>query len=411
MDSFFTKVLILVQMGEVIILIYFCLNLKLLQMKTQIIFIISIVLLFSCKPSTSNSDVEYEVIVKADGVYDGLRAYLLKTENGRNKTATDTAIVFNGAFRFKGNIKGAEMRTLTIDGVRGQTSFFIEPGLINVKIYKDSIHTSKVEGTYNNSVFNDYKNKYQEKIEAVEAIKTEFLNSKQDVEVLKKLQTTGDSLRSQLKNFGYEFIETNNNSDFSLYILDGLTSQKGFDLELADSAFKTIETSIKTKNESNQLISNRIKQKIESSPNKGKIKIGMQAPDFSAPNPEGKQVTLSDIKGKVTIVDFWASWCKPCRIENPNLVKLYDKYHSKGLEIISVSLERGNQKGFWIEAIKKDQLRWYNVSNLKFWQDPIAQAYSVNSIPATFILDENGVLIAERLRGAELEAKIKNLLE
>jgi thiol-disulfide isomerase/thioredoxin len=411
MDSFFTKVLILVQMGEVIILIYFCLNLKLLQMKTQIIFIISIVLLFSCKPSTSNSDVEYEVIVKADGVYDGLRAYLLKTENGRNKTATDTAIVFNGAFRFKGNIKGAEMRTLTIDGVRGQTSFFIEPGLINVKIYKDRIHTSKVEGTYNNSVFNDYKNKYQEKIEAVEAIKTEFLNSKQDVEVLKKLQTTGDSLRSQLKNFGYEFIETNNNSDFSLYILDGLTSQKGFDLELADSAFKTIETSIKTKNESNQLISNRIKQKIESSPNKGKIKIGMQAPDFSAPNPEGKQVTLSDIKGKVTIVDFWASWCKPCRIENPNLVKLYDKYHSKGLEIISVSLERGNQKGFWIEAIKKDQLRWYNVSNLKFWQDPIAQAYSVNSIPATFILDENGVLIAERLRGAELEAKIKNLLE
>jgi peroxiredoxin len=380
-------------------------------MKTQIIFIISIVLLFGCKPSTSNSDTEYEVIVKADGVYDGLRAYLLKTENGRNRTATDTAIVFNGVFHFKGDIKGAEMRALTIDGVRGQTSIFIEPGIINVEIYKDSIYTSKVEGTYNNSVFNDYKNKYQEKIEAVETVNAEFLNSKQDVEVLKKLQTKRDSLRSQLKNFGYEFIETNNNSDFSLYILDGLTSQKGFDLELADSAFKTIETSIKTKSETNQLIASRIKQKIESSPNKGKIKIGMQAPDFSAPNPEGKQVTLSDIKGKVTIVDFWASWCKPCRIENPNLVKLYDKYHSKGLEIISVSLERGNQKAFWIEAIKKDQLNWYNVSNLKFWQDPIAQAYSVNSIPATFILDENGVLIAERLRGAELEAKIKSLLE
>ena len=81
------------------------------------------------------------------------------------------------------------------------------------------------------------------------------------------------------------------------------------------------------------------------------------------------------------------------------------------MEIISVSLERGNQKAFWIEAIKKDQLNWYNVSNLKFWQDPIAQAYSVNSIPATFILDENGTVVAERLRGAELEATIKNLLE
>lgn len=380
-------------------------------MKTQIIFIISIVVLFSCKPSTTNTEGEYEVIVKAEGVYDGLRAYLIKVENGRNITATDTAIVFNGAFRFKGNINGAKMRALKIDGVRGQTSVFIEPGIINVEIYKDSIHKSKIEGTHNNSVFNDYKNQYQEKIEAIEAVKAAFLSSKGDTEALKALQIKRDSLRSKLKNFGYEFIEINNDSDFSLFILEGLTSKKGFDVELATKAFKSIDEAIKTKSESNQQISIQIKQKIQSNPNRQKVKIGMQAPDFSAPNPQGKQITLSEIKGKVTIVDFWASWCKPCRIENPNLVKLYDKYHSRGLEIISVSLERGNQKAFWIEAIKKDQLSWYNVSNLKFWQDPIAQAYSVNSIPATFILDENGTLIAERLRGAELEAKIKSLLE
>ena len=380
-------------------------------MKTQIIFIISIALLFSCKPSTTNYGDNYEVIVKADGVYDGLRAYLMKTENGRNRIATDTAVVFNGAFVFKGEIKGTEMRSLTIDGVRGQTSVFVEPGIIHVELYKDSIHKSKVEGTYNNAVFNDYKNQYQEKIEAIDAVRSQFLNSNKDTEGLKALQKKGDSLRAQLKNFGYEFIKTNNDSDFSLFVLEGLTSQKGFDVELASNAFKNIEASIKTKNESNQLISDRIRQKIESNPNRPKIKIGMQAPDFTAPDPQGKQITLSEIKGKVTIVDFWASWCKPCRIENPNLVKLYDKYHSKGLEIISVSLERGNQKAFWIEAIKKDQLNWYNVSNLKFWQDPIAQAYSVNSIPATFILDENGTVVAERLRGAELEATIKNLLE
>ena len=380
-------------------------------MKTQIIFIISIALLFSCKPSTTNYGDNYEVIVKADGVYDGLRAYLMKTENGRNRIATDTAVVFNGAFFFKGEIIGTEMRALTIDGVRGQTSVFLEPGIIHVELYKDSIHKSKVEGTYNNAVFNDYKNQYQEKIEAIDAVRSQFLNSNKDTEGLKALQKKGDSLRAQLKNFGYEFIKTNNDSDFSLFVLEGLTSQKGFDVELASNAFKNIEASIKTKNESNQLITDRIRQKIESNPNRLKIKIGMQAPDFTAPDPQGKQISLSEIKGKVTIVDFWASWCKPCRIENPNLVKLYDKYHSKGLEIISVSLERGNQKAFWIEAIKKDQLNWYNVSNLKFWQDPIAQAYSVNSIPATFILDENGTVVAERLRGAELEATIKNLLE
>ena len=380
-------------------------------MKTQIIYILVIALLFSCKPSTTKSEVDYEIIVKAEGVYDGLRAYLIKIENGRNRKATDTAIVFNEAFRFKGQINGAEMRALTIDGVRGQTSVFIEPGEINIEIYKDSIHKSKVEGTYNNDVFNDYKNKYQQKLDAIEAVKAAFFSSKNDSEVLSSLQKKGDSLRAQLKNFGYEFIEENNDSDFSLFILEGLTGQKGFDIELATKAYENIDASIKTKNETNQQISDRIKQKIENNPNKAKLKIGMKAPDFTAPDPEGEPITLSEIKGKVTIVDFWASWCKPCRIENPNLVKLYDKYHSKGLEIISVSLERENQKAFWIEAIKKDQLSWYNVSNLKFWQDPIAQTYSVNSIPATFILDENGIVIAERLRGAELEAKIKSLLE
>jgi len=380
-------------------------------MKTQIILLITMAVLFNCKSSNSKSEDQYEIFVKAEGVYDGLRAYLIKTENGINKTKTDTAIVFNGAFRFKGQIKGAEMRALTIDGVRGQTSVFIEPGEINIEIYKDSIHKSKVKGTFNNEVFNDYKNKYQQKLKAIEAVKAEFFNSEEDAEVLKVLQKKGDSLKAQLKNFGYEFIVENNNSDFALFMLEGLTGQKGFDLELATKAYENIDVSIKTKNEINQQISDRIKQKIENNPKKGKIKIGMKAPDFTAPNPEGEQITLSKIKGKVTIVDFWASWCKPCRIENPNLVKLYDKYHSKGLEIISVSLERGNQKAFWIEAIKKDQLSWYNVSNLKFWQDPIAQAYSVNSIPSTFILDENGTLIAERLRGTELEAKIKSLLE
>jgi thiol-disulfide isomerase/thioredoxin len=122
-------------------------------------------------------------------------------------------------------------------------------------------------------------------------------------------------------------------------------------------------------------------------------------------------ITLSKILGKVTILDFWASWCRPCRIENPNFVKIYDQYHAKGLEIISVSLDRNNQRQRWVEAIRKDQLNWYNVSNLKFWQDPLAQLYNVSSIPATFILDEEGIVLATKLRGAALETKIAELLE
>ena len=380
-------------------------------MKTQLISTIIIALLVSCKPSTSLPEGVYEVHVKAEGVYDGLRAYLIKSENRKSKIATDTAIVFNGAFTFKGNSNGSEMRALTIDGVTGQIPFVLEAGEIQIHVFKDSLSKSKINGTYNNDIFNDYKKLTQQKQNDIRAIRSAISESQGTPELIKSLGKKGDSLKKDFKLYGFEFIARHSNADFSLLMLNELTVRNNFDYELASRALETIDPAIKNKNKINRDISDQIKQKIENNPNKNKVKVGMKAPDFSAPNPEGENIILSAIKGKVTIVDFWASWCKPCRVENPNLVKLYAEYHSKGLEIISVSLDRETQKDFWIKAIQKDQLNWYNVSNLKFWKEPIAKTYGVNSIPATFILDENGILIAERLRGAELDAKIKALLD
>ena len=117
---------------------------------------------------------------------------------------------------------------------------------------------------------------------------------------------------------------------------------------------------------------------------------------------------MKESLGKVTIIDFWASWCGPCRQENPNVVAIYKEFHSKGLNIIGVSLDKDKAK--WKEAILKDKLTWNQVSNLKFWDEPIAAQYKVQSIPATFILDASGNIIAKDLRGAELRAKIIELL-
>lgn len=139
--------------------------------------------------------------------------------------------------------------------------------------------------------------------------------------------------------------------------------------------------------------------------------IGAKAPEFSAKTPEGNELALSEALGTYTIIDFWASWCKPCRRENPNVVKVYEKYHDKGLNIISVSLDRQGQEDRWKQAIAADNMDWYHVSNLQFWQDPIARQYSVRSIPATFLLDENGIIIDKNLRGPALEAKIASLLD
>jgi thiol-disulfide isomerase/thioredoxin len=119
-------------------------------------------------------------------------------------------------------------------------------------------------------------------------------------------------------------------------------------------------------------------------------------------------VSLKECLGKVTVVDFWASWCGPCRQENPNMVAIYNELHSKGLNVVGVSLDKDAQK--WKEAIAKDKLVWNQVSNLKFWQEPIAKQYKVESIPATFILDAKGNIVAQDLRGEELKAKIKELL-
>ena len=141
-----------------------------------------------------------------------------------------------------------------------------------------------------------------------------------------------------------------------------------------------------------------------------KADIGGVAPNFSASSPDGNQLALNDVLGKYTIIDFWASWCKPCRRENPNVVKVYEEYHDKGLNIISVSLDKAGQKERWIKAIEADKMNWEHVSNLKGWNEPIAKMYNVRSIPATFLLDENGTIIAKNLRGAALGAKIATLL-
>lgn len=144
----------------------------------------------------------------------------------------------------------------------------------------------------------------------------------------------------------------------------------------------------------------------------GPIQIGMEAPDIRLPSPDGTTYALSDLKGKVVLLDFWASWCGPCRRENPNVVKVYDKYNDDGFEVFSVSLDRPNGKDRWIQAIKQDNLKWpYHVSDLQFWNSAPAQLYGVRSIPRTFLIDREGKIAAVNLRGASaIEKALQEVL-
>jgi peroxiredoxin len=134
---------------------------------------------------------------------------------------------------------------------------------------------------------------------------------------------------------------------------------------------------------------------------------GAEAPDFTSTTPTGASVKLSDLRGQIVMIDFWASWCRPCRMENPNVLKAYTKYHDKGFEILGVSLD--DNKGKWEAAIAQDGLPWKHVSDLKGWYGPTSQLYGVSSIPATLLLDKEGKIIARNLRGEALEAKLKEI--
>lgn len=153
----------------------------------------------------------------------------------------------------------------------------------------------------------------------------------------------------------------------------------------------------------------QVKQQLQAQKGpRSNIKDGQQAPEITLATPAGGTLSLSDLRGKYVLVDFWASWCKPCRVENPNVVRMYNKYKDKGFEILGVSLDRNKDQ--WLAAIQQDGLTWKHISDLKFWSSAAAQTYGVGSIPYTVLVDPQGKVIAQNLRGPSLEAKLAELL-
>jgi len=138
--------------------------------------------------------------------------------------------------------------------------------------------------------------------------------------------------------------------------------------------------------------------------------IGTRAPDFTQPDTTGAPVSLSSFRGKYVLVDFWASWCRPCREENPNVVANYNRFKAKNFTVLGVSLDRPGQKGAWVNAIKQDHLTWTHVSDLQFWNNAAAQLYRVQSIPFNILVDPDGMIVGKNLRGPDLENKLCELL-
>ncbi|MFT6211641.1 MAG: thiol-disulfide isomerase/thioredoxin [Bacteroidia bacterium] len=211
-------------------------------------------------------------------------------------------------------------------------------------------------------------------------------------------------MQEEKREFVLGFIEDNPNSLVALSAVQSLNPAEDLEVfeKLAAILTETMPKSDYVKKFKTQLIDIRSKQQSAD-----RTEIGVEAPEIALKTPEGESIKLSDFRGKVTMIDFWASWCKPCRMENPNVLKVYNKYKSKGFEIFGVSLDKDGNK--WVEAIAQDGLTWKHGSELKFWQSSFVPAYNLDGIPMTYLLDENGVIIAKGLRGEQLEQKLKEI--
>ena len=341
-------------------------------------------------------------------VEDSTAIYLSQLGNTGQPQAIDTVMVKDGKFEIDlPKVDFETLNILTLEGGRGNVVFINENEPITATVYKDSLRSSKVEGGKSNELFNDYVSEImslrKEMQKMVEQYQANNPNLRQNPALMQEIQQKQKELQENNTVKFQKMISENPQSLVSALILSDMMNGKSLSTNEFKELFENLDEEVKNSEIGKQL--NETIQKATATA------VGSKAPEFSAPTPEGEQLALKDALGKITIVDFWASWCKPCRIENPNVVKLYNEYHDKGLNIIGVSLDKNGQKDKWLKAIEDDGLTWQHVSNLQYWQGPVAQLYNVRSIPATFILDENGVIIAKDLRGEALRAKVSEMLD
>ncbi|MBT6317663.1 MAG: TlpA family protein disulfide reductase [Cryomorphaceae bacterium] len=289
---------------------------------------------------------------------------------------------------------------MQVEGVGGYVLTILENGLINADLFKDSISKSQVYGTKSNDDFIKYKSETKTLVENMNSIsfaaQDAVMNG--DVETAMKLEKDYKRKEQEVLLYEWDFITDNLDSYMSALLLEVFMVENKVNKDSIIDIYESLSNRIKV-SDVGKNIADLLNQYSDP------IEIGETAPDFTGPSVDGTNVTFSQVLGKVTLLDFWAAWCRPCRIENPNLVRMHKKYKDDGLQIVGVSLDR--TKDQWLKAIEDDNLPWIHISNLDFWNDPIARKYSIRAIPQSYLVDENGVVIGKNLRGNDLEEKIK----
>lgn len=389
-------------------------------MKIYIYYLLICLFVFSCREHNTSEPIPevksdgYIITGSAPGLYNGLRAYLKSTNEKGLLKAQDTAIIMNETFVFDGKVDQTQAWFLEINSLDGTFPFIIDNAQLSITVDKENIKHSKIEGNTINNTIADFNSELKKLNDSLTNLSERYRRMIINKESVAGMSNQISDLKDVILHLPHEFIKNNTNNPYGLVLLNTMIRRNASDKGLIVESFDALNENLKNSN-----LSKRVAKSIPKIREQYAViaatHIGKKAPDFSAPSPNGKVIALSDIQGKATLIHFWSSWFKASRRENVRLVKLYEKYNDKGLEILGVSLDgnpnQTNPKSDWKKAIKDDQLVWKQISNLSYFNDTICKTYSVRSLPSTFLLDSKGVIVAKNLTGNSLDAKIEELLK
>jgi peroxiredoxin len=341
---------------------------------------------------------EYSIKGSIEGVETG-NVFLQKLVDGQPQTV-DTASIVDGKFSFKGKMPIPDIRILRLNERDYFAQFFLENADISVSAKKDSLKNTKIKGSSSQDIFQIYLDEMKKLKKEINALHEKYTAAMKvnNIGEADKAKIDYQALLDNSLVFVKNFVKEHPKSNVSAYVTVQQLAPQVDEFEL-ESIVNNFPPEIST---SDYVI--ELKKELA---DKKKTSVGNMAPDFTMNDPDGKPIQLSSYKGQVVLLDFWASWCMPCRQENPNIVQLYQKYHSKGFEILGVSLDRAKDR--WVKAIEEDKLTWPQVSDLKFWQNAAARMYAVTLIPQSFLIDKDGKIIAKGLKVDELSKKLAEI--
>jgi peroxiredoxin len=365
-------------------------------MRTIIIFFFALLVAYGCSKKAG-----YTVEGTLTGINSG--KVLIQEYLGQSKYKNvDSAEISGGKFILEGTVDYPRSVIVGVDGKRSKTSFWLENSRISFIANVDSMFKAKVSGSKANDeylAYNKYLEPYREGSRNLYSALNEIKQSGSEEEI-NSAQVIADSAKKSEINAVIEYIRLHPDSYVGASILKSaayyLTWQE------LDEAIKLLEPQVA---ETDLIV--ELKEKVEVLKT---VDIGQKAPDFTMNDPDGIPIRLYDVLSdcKVLLLDFWAAWCGPCRRENPFVVDTYNHYHADGFTVLGVSLDRDRES--WVKAIDDDNLTWTHISNLKYWDNPVAKIYGVSAIPTNYLIDHDGIILGKNLRGIALKEKVRSVL-